>query len=340
MTQPVGIVADIGGTHARFATVTCLTGGSAVVHESRVLRTEDFPAFEAAYKAYVSDVAFAPRRAVFALATPIGCGELKLTNNSWRLDPSMLATTLGLEDVRCVNDFEAIAWGLPGVSPENLRSLDGSYFKLPERGVISIVGPGSGLGVALLSRKRDDVGMSRVRDGDRVHTSEGGHAGFAPADEVDADILRFLSARYPHVSAERLISGPGLVEIYLALAAMEGRDVAPPQTVALWDAAITGDDPFAAAALERWLMLLGGFAGDVALAHGAAAVVFAGGLLPRLGARLDHKLVVERFCAKGRLETALRKIPLAMIKQPEPGLFGAATLLLNGHMPGTPVTLA
>lgn len=331
MTQPVGIVADIGGTHARFATVTYLTGGSAVVHESRVLHTADFPVFEAAYKAYVSGIAFAPRRAVFALATPIGCGELKLTNNSWRLDPSVLAATLGLEDVRCVNDFEAIAWGLPRVSPENLRGLDGSHFKLPQRGVISIVGPGSGLGVALLSRDGN---------GGRVHTSEGGHAGFAPADEIDAHILRFLSARYPHVSAERLISGPGLVEIYLALAGLECREAVPPQAVALWDVALTGADPFAAAALTRWLMLLGSFAGDVALAHGAAAVVFAGGLLPRLGAQLDHKLIAERFCAKGRLETAMRKIPLAMIKQPEPGLFGAATLLLNRHMPGTPVTLA
>ncbi|MCE9651128.1 MAG: glucokinase [Parvibaculum sp.] len=332
MSQPVGIVADIGGTHARFATVSCLTGGSGVVHQCRVMRTTDFPAFEAAYEEYVSGIAFAPRRAVFALATPIaGCGELKLTNNPWTLDPSALAAQLGLEDVRCVNDFEAIGWGLPRVSPENLRGLDGGHFQLPGQGVVSIVGPGSGLGVALLSLDRD---------GDRVHTSEGGHAGFAPADEVDAHILRFLSARYRPVSAERLISGPGLVEIYLALAALDGREAVPPRALALWDAAIAGADPFATAALLRWQMLLGSFAGDVALAHGAAAVVFAGGILPRLGARLDHRLIAERFCAKGRLETAMRKISLAMIKQPEPGLFGAATLLLNGHMPGTPVTLA
>lgn len=320
MTQaePLGVVADIGGTNARFATVVRDADGRLQPQDHRTLRTADHPSFESAYQAFASGLAQAPGRAVFAIASPIVGDEIKMTNSPWVLRPSTLAARLGLDEVRLINDFEAIARSVAVIPPAQFRGLGGKAFVLPGDGVVSIVGPGSGLGVALL-----------VRDGgrDRVIPCEGGHSGFAPADEIDIHILRFVSERYPRVSAERLISGPGLVQIYIALAELEGRAIVPPHTVTLWESALSGSDPHAVAAAERWLMLLGSFAGDMALSHGAAAVALAGGILPRFGDRLEEGPLLGRFRAKGRFEALMHRIPIALVTHPEPGLLGAATLL-------------
>lgn len=313
-----GVVGDIGGTHARFALTLRQENNVIGLSSISTLRTADFPNFEAAYRTYISTIDPQPRKAVFAVASPVLDDEVKFTNLSWSMKASVLAERLGLEQARIINDFAAIAYAAPHLPENNIRSLSGGAFKLPERGVISVLGPGSGLGVGILIREST---------GDRVYQAEGGHAGFAPADEIDAFILRFAAKRYARVSAERLISGPGLGLIYEALAELDGRVAAPPQTVALWDAAISGADPYAVAACKRWLMLLGTFAGDVALMHGASAVLLAGGILPRFGAVLDADALLDRYHAKGRFNPLMRRVPVGLIDHPEPGLIGAATLL-------------
>ena len=317
--SPLGIVGDIGGTHARFA--LAVRDGEHGIRLDQVVKlsTRDFASFEAAVDRYMSGLSEVPSAAVFAVASPIAGDEIKMTNNPWVLRPSLLAERLGLGTIRLVNDFEAIARAVSGLSRDDLHDLAPARFELPDTGAISVVGPGSGLGVGLLLRQ----------DGrDHIVASEGGHIGFAPADQIEVRIHDFVRERYPRVSAERLVSGPGLVQIYLALAALEGRaNVLPPHATELWESAIDHADPHARAAVERWLMMLGSFAGDMALAHGASAVVLAGGILPRLTGRFDVGPLVARFQAKGRFEAMMGRIPLALIAHPEPGMLGAARLL-------------
>ncbi|UAK23526.1 glucokinase [Sphingomonas nostoxanthinifaciens] len=315
-----GVVADIGGTNARFATATKDASGKITLENRVTLRTADFPSFESAFQNYAAGLATPPSEGVFALASPINSDEIKLTNNPWVLRPSSLAGRLGLERVRLVNDFEAIARSIGCLQPDEFDSITQSPFALPQDGVVSVVGPGSGLGVGLLLRRG---GTSNII------ACEGGHVGFAPADEIEQHILRFVQGRYPRVSAERLISGPGLVHVYIALAELDGRAIVPPHAVPLWRAALEDGEPHACAAVERWLMLLGAFAGDMALAHGAVAVVLAGGILPRFEGKIDLTPMVSRFQAKGRFEAMMGRMPIGAIKHPEPGLLGAATVLLE-----------
>jgi glucokinase len=321
-TDLLGIVADIGGTNARFGYAVRDATGRIVVSHVEKLRTADYPSFEAAYRHYSGSIDLHPAHGVFALAGPVGRDEVKLTNSPWVLRPAGLASRLGLESARLINDFEAIATAVTAFQPEDFRRLDGERFENPTNGVVSIVGPGSGLGVAA-------VHWSEGRG--RVVPCEGGHIGFAPADEVEIHMLRFLLGRYPRVSAERLVSGPGFVQVHIALADLEGRAIVPPQQVPLWEAAQSGEDVHAFASMERWLMLLGTVAGDIALAQGSCAVVLAGGILPRIGDRLDTGLLLSRFRAKGRFETMMHGISVAMINHPEPGLFGAASTLAAGQ---------
>jgi len=320
VNQPayLGIVADIGGTHARFASVHRADRGELTLGNRSTLRTADFTSFESAFLRYNSSLDFNPQLAVFALASPIDGAEIKLTNNPWVLHPHMLARRLGLSKVRLLNDFEAVARSIPILPADQFSPLGVAGFDLPENGVISVVGPGSGLGVGMLLR-------SGCKD--QILPSEGGHIGFSPADEIDDHILRFVRTRYQRVSAERLVSGPGLVQIYEALAEMDGRAIVPPHPIPLWQAALDQGDPHACAAVERWLMLLGTFAGDVALTHRADAVVLAGGILPRFGASWDMTALLSRFHAKGRFEPLMRRTVLARIDYPDPGLLGAAGLL-------------
>lgn len=320
--EPLGIVADIGGTNARFACAERHADGALRIDRIEKYRTADYPSFEAAYRHYAESLDDGFSRGVFALAGPVGQNEVRMTNSPWVLRPEGLAARLGLEDVRLINDFEAVATAVGASGPGDFRALDGGTFALPRDGVVSVIGPGSGLGVAAIHRSE---GVSRVVP------SEGGHIGFAPADQVEIHMLSFLLSRYPRVSAERLVSGPGLVHVHVALANLEGRAIVPPEQVTLWEGAQSGSDAHAVASMERWLMLLGTATGDIALAQGACAVVLAGGILPRMGDRLDTGLLLSRFHAKGRFETMMHGIPVAMISHDEPGLFGAAAVLNHSH---------
>jgi len=317
----LGIVADIGGTNARFACAARGADGQIRLAREQKYRTADYPSFEAAYHNYAERLGEPIKHGVFAVAGPVGQAEVKMTNSPWVLRTAGLDDRLGLETARLINDFEAIAASVGAFQPCDFRALDGGRFEIPADGVVSIIGPGSGLGVASLHRSE---GVSRVVP------CEGGHIGFAPADDVEIHMLAFLLGRYPRVSAERFVSGPGLVHVHVALAELEGRAIVPPQNIPLWEAALSGTDRYAFASLERWLMLLGTVAGDIALVQGAHAVVFAGGILPRIGDKLDTELLLSRFRAKGRFERLMHDIPVAVIDHAEPGLFGAATFLAQG----------
>lgn len=310
------VAVDIGGTHARFSIAEILNGRVAALGEAVTLNTADHPSLASAWHAFSARVGRPlPGRAGIAVACPVSGDILKLTNNPWVIQRSRLRETLGLDDCLVINDFGAVSHAVLQVDSEHLCHLRGPDVPLPDAGVISIVGPGTGLGVGHVLR----------RDGsDHVIECEGGHVAFAPLDTIEDAILDRLRRRYGRVSTERVVSGPGLANIYEALATLEGQPIQLGDDKVLWTTALQGDDILASAALERLCMCLGAVAGDFALALGANAVVIAGGLGRRLADVLPRSGFGARFIAKGRFESMLAQIPVKLITHPEPGLYGAA----------------
>jgi len=318
------VAADIGGTHARFAIARLEHGRVVALGEPLVMKCAEYASLQTAWEAFAAHVGRPlPRAAAIAVAGPTAGEELKLTNNPWIIRPALIGEKLGVDAHVLVNDFEAVAYAVGEAGPDEFRHLCGPDVPLPDTGVISVLGPGTGLGVGLLLCE----GAGRYR----VIPTEGSHGDFSPTDAIDDAILRHFRARFRRVSAERVISGPGLADIHAALAALEGRSVAPMEDKALWAAAMAGTDSLAAAALDRFCLALGGFAGNIALAQGASAVVIGGGLGARLADHLPHSGFASRFCAKGRFEAMMQAMPVKLIMHPQPGLFGAAAAFARAH---------
>ena len=316
-------VADIGGTNARFALAEIDGGRVVSLGEPVALRTAEHASFRTAWEEFGRQAGRPlPKALGMAFAGPVGGDLLKLTNNPWVIRPALMEEKLGVTRYVIVNDFGAIAHAVASLGPSDFLHLCGPEADFPPDGVTTIVGPGTGLGVAQL-----------YRAGGHAHVieTEGGHVDFAPLDSLEDQILQHLRRSFRRVSVERLASGPGLVNIYSALAAIEGRAVAIPDDKALWAAAIEGKDALASAALDRFCLTLGAVAGDLALAHGANAVVVAGGLGYRLRNHLHKSGFDDRFIAKGRFERRMEAIPVKLITHPQPGLFGAAAAFAREH---------
>jgi glucokinase len=310
------LAADIGGTHARFAIARLEDSGRIALDQVAKLRVADHASLDTALEAYrgrLTDTL--PAHAAIAVAGPVEGELLKLTNNPWVLRPALMAERLGFAGVALVNDFEAIAHAVARLAPDGFTPIAGPGESLPASGVITVVGPGTGLGVAMLVRRPGST---------FVLPTEGGHIDFAPLDQIEDRILLHLRASHRRVSVERIVAGPGLANIREGLAAIEGKPIAPMADAALWDAAIAGTDALARAALDRWCLSLGSVVGDLALAHWSSAVVLAGGIVPRLGRFLGASGFHARFRAKGRFEAHMDRLPILAIAAAEPGLLGAA----------------
>jgi glucokinase len=236
----------------------------------------------------------------------------QLTNMPWAIDAGTLPRALGITRHLILNDFAAIGHAIATLAPSHFLHIAGPDIPLPTSGVISVVGPGTGLGVGLVIRGDGEY---------QVIASEGGNMDFSPHDDLDDRLMAALRKRYGHVSAERLISGPALRDIY---AVITDADTPYADDRELWQAALGGDDPTASAAVERFCQCLGAFAGNIALAHGASAVVLAGGLGLRLNDRLRSSRFAESLAAKGDYRAILEQLPVKLIAHPEPGLYGAA----------------
>ncbi len=319
-----GIVAiDIGGTHARFALAE--VGGGRVLGMGEVctLKTAEHASLQTAWEAFGAVAGRPlPPAAAIAVAGPVQGEVLKLTNNPWVIRPARIPEKLGAERYTLVNDFGAVGHAVAQLGDEHFTHLCGPDRPLPEEGVISIVGPGTGLGVAQLLRR-----------GGRYHVieTEGGHIDFAPLDGLEDRILAQLRQRHRRVSVERVASGMGLTNLYEALATIEGRELRFRDEKALWQAAMAGEDSLAAAAFDRFCLSLGAVAGDIALAQGAAAVVIGGGLGLRLARHLPRSGFRDRFIAKGRFERMMDEMPVRIITHEQPGLFGAAAAFAAEH---------
>ena len=319
------VAVDIGGTHARFATAEVECGRVIELGEPVTLKTAEYASFQTAWQEFgrILDKPM-PRAAAIAIAGPVDVDIIKLTNNPWIIRRSMVCETLDVDSYVVVNDFGAVGHAVAQADAEHFLHLTGPEQPLTETGTISIIGPGTGLGVAH---------VLRTEKGYHVQATEGGHIDFAPLDSIEDSLLDRLRKRHRRVSVERVVSGPGLVEIYEALAAIEGRSVRQLDDKQLWQLGMTGDDSLAAASVDRFCLSLGSVAGDITLAQGGfGGVVIAGGLGLRIKDILVRSGFAERFRAKGRFESLMAGIPVKLITHPQPGLFGAAAAYAQEHV--------
>ena len=302
------LVADIGGTNARFA----LVGKNGLPEAEQGLKVADHAGLVEAAQAFLQGRRV--REAVIAVATPVEGDRVKLTNAPWEFSIEATREALGLERLAVINDLAAQAVAVPRLAPEDLRPLGGGT-ALPDR-PIAVIGPGTGLGMALLMP---------ARGGWRAWPTEGGHVSFAPQDELEAQLLAVLRRRFGHVSVERLLSGPGLVNLAQALAELAGErlEIGAPSEVEA--RAPDGSCRHCAEAVRLFSAILGSVAGDLALTVLARGGVYvAGGLCRHLGALFDAELFRERFDAKGRFQTLLRQVPCFLVLRRGIGLLGAA----------------
>lgn len=317
------VAADIGGTHARFA-IACVEGGRVTaLGEPITLKSHDYASLQRAWQAFGEQIGRPlPRAAAIAIASPIGGEVLKMTNNPWVIRPALIRERLEVDHYVLVNDFGAVGHAVAHAGPEQFEHICGPDQPLPDEGVISICGPGTGLGVAQV-----------LRTGGSYHVleTEGGHMDYAPLDVIEDRLEKRLRQKFNRVSAERVVSGPGIVPIYETLAALEGHTVPELTDKEIWAAAFEGSDTLALAALDRFCLAMGAVAGDLALAHGAKACVIAGGLGYRLKDRLPTSGFAERFIAKGRFQQMMSGLPVKLITHPQPGLFGASAAFAQAH---------
>lgn len=311
------VAVDIGGTHARFAIAEVQGGRVLALNEAVTLKTSEQASFQTAWQEFERlNGAPLPRAAAIAIAGPVDADVIKLTNNPWTIRRSMVCEKLDVDSFVIINDFGAVGHAVAQAGPEHFQHLTGPDQDFASDGTLSIIGPGTGLGVAHLWRKGAAY---------HVQATEGGHIDFAPLDAIEDAVLARLRKRYRRVSIERVVSGPGLVDFYETLAAIERRAVEQYDDKTLWQLGMSGRDSLAAAAIERFCLSLGSVAGDITLAQGGfAGVVIAGGLGLRIKESLMRSGFAERFRAKGRFEGLMSAIPVKLITHPQPGLFGAA----------------
>nr|WP_312296074.1 glucokinase [Brevundimonas diminuta] len=314
MTDPLLLVGDVGGTNARFALARRVNGRPRLEHFES-FPAETHPTFLDGVKAYLDGCPVKPTGGVIAVAGPVTDGAIDLTNSPWRVSEGELQT-LGLNPIRLINDFEALAWGAPIVPEDELASLGGPAQGDPHA-AIALVGPGTGFGVSALARDAHGREMALP--------SEGGHACFAPGDEVEDEVLRILRRRYDRVSIERLICGPGLLNLHRALAEIDGRETHIDDPAQITAQALEDPTSPCGATLARFCAMLGAVAGDIALTTGARGGVYiAGGIAPRILPFIQASPFRRRFERKGRFQDYMAAIPTKVILHRHAALLGAA----------------
>jgi len=311
----VGLVADIGATNARFAVVK----EDGTTTAPRVYALDDYPSLFDALDAYFADESptVRPSLAVLAVASPITGDEVELTNHPWEFSVDTLRGKIGLRRLRVINDFAATALAIQRLA-EGDRVQVGRGAPVGNAPV-GIIGPGTGLGASALCP---------TAGGAIAIAGEGGHVTMAPATARESAILDLMRQRYDHVSAERVLSGAGLVNLYNALCELEGVPAAQFTPAQITSARIWSEDPRTREATTIFCAMLGTVAGNLALTLGARGGIYiAGGIVPALGTFFIESEFRSRFEAKGRFRGYLAAIPTYVIVRPLPALLGAAAML-------------
>lgn len=317
MSNHPRLVADIGGTNARFALVE---HGPRTISHVTSLRCADFAGPLEAAQAYLKQCGLSPKavkHAAFAVATAITGDTIRLTNSHWSFERSQLARAMGIERLWVINDFEALALSLPKLEAADYASIGNG---MPTNTLPMLaIGPGTGLGVAgVIPAGTDWIALA----------GEGGHATLAAADDFEAEILRAARREFSHVSAERLLSGIGLPVLLRAVCAVQGTAPLDLAAEEISRQGVADQNPQCRTSMELFFAFLGGFAGNVALSFGARGGVFiGGGIVPKLQNFLAGSRFRERFEAKGRFQPYLEKIATVTITAPYPALRGLASAL-------------
>lgn len=305
----VRLVGDVGGTNCRFALVDP-AADHPELSGTEAFEIDDFPTLEAAIDRFLAGGR--ADEAVIAVAGPVDDGRAALTNGHWDMSETALKAK-GFQAARLINDYEALALAIPRLTPENLVDLGGPAEGEPNS-TIAILGAGTGLGVGAL-----------VRNGRQsaVAVTEGGHMAFAPTDELEIDILRRLTTRFGRTSLERILSGPGLVNLYEALADIRGQKPEPVNPEDIAKRADAGD-ALAQETLDRFCRIYGAAAGDYALTFGAVGGVYlGGGIAPKMLDRLKAGGFRQAFEDKGRFADYCAAIPTRVIVHRYAALLGA-----------------
>lgn len=307
------LVGDIGGTNARFA-VAEISSSQIRLHHPASVRCADFHGAEPAIADYLNRSGLdRPRSAVIAMAGPVTAGEAATTNGAWRLSETSLRDE-GFELARLINDYAALAFAAGRLGDEDLATI-GPHVSGEPGHTLAVVGAGTGFGVS---------GLARDGRTETPVVTEGGHAGFAPGDEVEVEVLEALLERYSRVSVERILSGPGLADLHWALGRIRGWPGEPLEAPAIVARGSVGDER-CRETLERFCAIYGAVAGDIALAFGARGGVFiAGGIAPRILSVLQAGAFRARFEAKGRMSGYMAGIPTRAVTHPYAALVGAA----------------
>jgi glucokinase len=314
------LLGDIGGTNARWA---WQTARGAPLQHYREYPCARFESVQAVIERYLADQGLPPPcEAAFGIATPVTGDVVQMTNHTWTFSVQDLKNALHLDRCLVLNDFAAIAAALPALRPGDVRYIGGGT-AVPAA-PMAVLGPGTGLGVASLVFAPQ--GRPMVVDG------EGGHVSLAATSARESAVLDWLQKRFGHASAERAISGPGLVSLYRAICAIDGKPAVDLKPAQISAHALPDDVTDRHAACKEALHLFGAFlgsvAGDLALTVGARGGVYiGGGIVPRLGRAFDALPFRERFEAKGRFRGYLERIPTFVITAPSPALYGAANAL-------------
>lgn len=307
------LVGDIGATNARFA-ILDESGYSRI----RVLACEDWMSIEDALAYYLGEPpAIRPGAAALAVASPVAGDEVRFTNSPWFFSIEALRRRFGWERLLVVNDFTANAFSIPELAPADLMPVGGGGALAGAP--VGVIGPGSGLGVG---------GLIPGPEGWMALASEGGHATMPAGDEREGAVIARMRRRFDHVSAERILSGPGLVNLYNTLAELDGRPAAPYTPAQITDPTTREADPLCREAVDIFCAMLGMVAGNLALTLGARGGVYiAGGIVPKLGAAFANSPFRRRFEDKGRFRPYLAAIPSFVITHSNPAFLGLGHLL-------------
>jgi glucokinase len=315
------LAGDIGGTNARLAYFQPQNGHLQLISE-RIFPSREYSEFDEIVNRFLDDATSRPEAACFGIAGPVHNGRVEVSNLPWVIEQSRLAKQIHLPTTLLINDLEASAWGIRALNSQDLVTLNRV---VPSNGNQAVIAPGTGLG---------EAGLFWDGAQHQVFACEGGHVDFAPQGELQIELLRFLSNRYTHVSYERALSGPGLVNVYQFLrennsqdepagfAAQLGRADA---ASAISRSALDGSNRLAERALDLWISVYGAEAGNLALKTMATGGVFlAGGISPKILPKLTGPTFMRAFAAKGRLQPLLEGIPVQVVMNDKTGLLGAA----------------
>jgi glucokinase len=316
------LAGDIGGTNARLAYFQPQNGHLHLVSE-RVFPSREHHELGEIVEKFLEDSGTRPEVACFGIAGPVRNGRVETSNLPWVIEQSRLAKQIHLPATLLINDLEASAWGVGALAPGDLVALNRVSGKAI--GNQAVIAPGTGLGEAGL-----------FWDGSRHHVfaCEGGHTDFAPQGDLQIELLQFLQHRFGHVSYERILSGPGLVNVYEFLRdkgyAKESSDLALEMSLgdgaaAISRAALFGKNGLAEKALDLWIAVYGAEAGNLALKAMATGGLFlAGGISPKVLAKLTGPIFMRAFLDKGRMRPLVESIPVQVITNEKAGLLGAA----------------